>query len=119
MARLLIVEDEVVISLNTSMILEDEGHVVEQAYHGEEAMEIVQSFHPDLILTDFMMPRMDGLALIAALRASGWRGPIILSSAIPEANLPPDRARGHDAYLSKPYSSRQLTELIDALLARG
>lgn len=117
MARVLVVEDEFVIALNASMLLEDEGLLVDTAFDGAEALEIIASTPPDVIVTDYMMPTMDGLQLITTLRAQGWRGPIILATAISEERLPVSYKGGHDAYIAKPYLANDLIGLVKDLLA--
>ena len=118
MARVLVVEDEFVIALNASMLLEDEGLLVDTAFDGAEALEMVASNPPNLIITDYMMPTMDGLELITTLRAQGWRGPIILATAISEERLPAWYKGGHDAYISKPYLANDLISCVKELLSR-
>lgn len=119
MGRVLVVEDEFVIALNASMLLEDEGMLVDTAYDGAEALEMIVSNPPSLIVTDYMMPVMDGLELITALRRQGWRGPIILATAISEDRLPSNYKGGHDAYISKPYMAGDFVSLVKELLARA
>jgi len=119
MARVLVVEDEFVISLNACMLLEDEGMLVDAAYDGAEALEMVASNPPDLIVTDYMMPTMDGLEMIETLRGQGWQGPIILATAISEERLPASYKGGHDAFLSKPYLANELISKVHELLERS
>lgn len=112
MTRILLVEDEVIIGLSAATMLESVGYVVDNAYDGVEALERLKASPPDIIITDFMMPRMDGLALIAHLRGQAWSSPIILATAIPERDLPEGYQGGHDIHLNKPYG---LSELLAAV----
>ena len=64
MAKLLIVEDDVVIRRLYASALKAEGYEVETAGNGEEGLKKVKEFMPDLVLTDIMMPKMDGLELL-------------------------------------------------------
>lgn len=116
MARLLLIEDEVLISMSTSMLLEDEGHLVDVAPDGARGLEMALASPPDLIITDYMMPRMNGLDMIVELRARGSRVPVLLATSVPEAQLPSSYAGGHDAYVSKPYHVTQILEAIARLL---
>jgi CheY-like chemotaxis protein len=116
MARLLLVEDEVLISMSTSMLLEDEGHLVEVAHDGARGLEMALASPPDLIITDYMMPRMNGLDMIVELRVKGLRVPIILATSVPETQLPSAYPGGHDAYVSKPYRVAEILEAIARLL---
>ncbi|MFO0758273.1 MAG: response regulator [Byssovorax sp.] len=84
---------------------------VDEAADGEEALARVQSAPPDLILTDLMMPRMDGQALIKALRASPATRSvpvIVLSARAGEESVLEGFDLGADAYLVKPFSAREL-----------
>jgi CheY-like chemotaxis protein len=117
MARLLLVEDEVLISMSTSMLLEDEGHLVEVAPEGARGLEMALASPPDLIITDYMMPRMNGLDMIVELRARGSRVPILLATSVPETQLPSSYSGGHDMYVSKPYRVTQILEAIAKLLS--
>lgn len=114
MLRILLVEDEAIISLVTSIALEAAGHHVLDAVDGVEALQIVRQEQPQLILTDYMMPRMDGLELIARLREAGFEKPIILATAVPEASLPGQRQ--YDAYLPKPYREADLFDVVGRFL---
>lgn len=110
MLRILLVEDETLISLVTSIALEDAGYHVTVAMDGREGLRIAQQDQPELIINDYMMPRMTGLELIAQLRDAGFERPIILATSIPEEGLP-ERPR-YDAYISKPYREAELLALI-------
>lgn len=110
MLRILLVEDEVLISLVTSIALEDAGYHVTVAMDGREGLQIAQQDQPELIITDYMMPRMTGLELIRLLREAGFDRPIILATSIPEENLP--ERSSYDAYISKPYQEADLLALV-------
>lgn len=116
MARVLVVEDEFLISMSTGMLLEDEGHSVEFAYDGATGLEMAIASPPDLIITDYMMPRMSGLDMIAELRARGLRVPIVLATSIPESHLPSSYTRGHDAFVGKPYNEVQILAALKEIL---
>ena len=116
MARVLLVEDEVLISMSTSMLLEDEGYLVEVASDGARGLEMALASPPDLIVTDYMMPRMNGLDMIVELRVRGSRAPIVLATSVPETQLPPSYSGGHDVHIIKPYCAAQILETIARLL---
>ena len=117
MARILLVEDEVFISMATSMLLEDEGHVVDVASDGAKGLDMAVASPPDIIITDYMMPRMDGLTLIVRLRTLGSQVPIILATSVPESQLPSTYPGGHDSYVGKPYVIEQILEPLERLLS--
>lgn len=118
-ATILIVEDEAIIALGASMLLEDEGHTVVMAPHGEAGLEQARAVKPDLIITDYMMPRMDGLSMIRVLREEGVATPILLATSIPERSIQQNPHQLFDAYLGKPYREVDLLEAVRALLRSG
>lgn len=115
MLRILIVEDEPLISLVASLALEDAGFHVTVAMDGVEGLQIARQDLPELIITDFMMPRMSGLELIRQLREDGFDRPIILTTSIPEDTLPDQT--GYDAYIAKPYREAQLVAAVDRVMS--
>ena len=115
MLRVLLVEDEALISLVISIALEDAGYHVTVAMDGLEGLRIAQQDQPELIITDFMMPHMTGLELIRALREAGFTRPIILATSIPEENLPEQTE--YDAYIQKPYREADVLAAIARVTA--
>jgi CheY-like chemotaxis protein len=118
-AVVLIAEDEEPIAAAIASVVEDAGYEPVLATNGQEALASARERHPALVLTDMMMPRMDGLQLIAALRTDAATDghsvpPIILMTA-----AGPQRAReaGVDAILWKPFDITQLEQLLDRFLA--
>ena len=111
-----------------ALIVDDEPHVrallrdflatvcdeVATAASGEEALEIVPMFQPDVILTDMMMPGMSGPDLLDALRGAGVTVPVILISgtAIPTAE-------GFFGLLGKPFTLEKLAQVVIAALDHG
>ena len=86
MATVLIVEDEIGIGGLLEDVLLDEGHSVLLASNGRQALELVARNRPELILTDYMMPVMDGAAFIQALAddPSSAGIPVLVMSSMPE-----------------------------------
>jgi CheY-like chemotaxis protein len=70
--KILIVEDEVALVKVLVSKLEREGWSVAVAYNGAEGLEMAKELHPDLILLDIIMPRMDGMTMLKELRRNGW-----------------------------------------------
>ena len=106
--RILIVEDEALVADSLAYLLEEAGYNVTAVADGREGLERALESPPNLIISDFMMPRMSGLEMIKRLRAAGNTTPVILLTAVPEANLPPQA--GYDLYFSKPYVEKRLLE---------
>ena len=68
MARVLVVEDDLRLKMTYDILLQKEGHTVDRAVNGEEALEKLTSFRPDLILLDISMPKMNGIQFLEAAR---------------------------------------------------
>lgn len=111
MSRILVVDDEVAILGALVELLALDGHVVAGAADGVEALERLDAFRPDVVVTDWMMPRLDGRGLVLAMRADeATRAiPVIVLSAVPSPDL-----RGLDPvrFLRKPMDIDVLTRLI-------
>lgn len=112
----LIVEDEAPIAEALTLIVEDAGYTAITAAHGKEALALAKELRPKLVITDLMMPHLNGIDFIAALRAhaeaTGTESPpTVLMTAAGPARA---REAGADAVLRKPFD---ITE-IEALLRR-
>lgn len=119
MASILVVDDEFGIAQLLQEVLEDEGHEVVLATNGRQALEKALQSLPDLVITDFMMPILDGAGLITALRLQpSLQGiPVILMSAVSEATAV-DLCLGYDRFLRKPFRIVQVIDLVEGLIAR-
>ena len=116
MAQILIAEDEAFTALALVDLLRTQGHTVRDAADGAQAIGILEAFEADVIVTDLMMPRVDGYALIQHVRSRpGKPIPIILITGVPRAKLPADLA--YDGYLGKPVDHEGLMALIDQFAA--
>ncbi len=116
MATILVADDEPVILALLRDALEGEGHTVLTAPNGKEAFALSRAGHLDLVLSDVMMPLIDGVQLTRMLRAESLtRGlVVILMSAAP----PPDlQAVGATAFLAKPFDLDVVNRLIVRHLA--
>ncbi|MFI7541999.1 response regulator [Actinoplanes sp. NPDC049599] len=114
MSRILVVDDEPDLRYIMRRVFERAGHEVIDAGHGAAALEVVSGPLPDLVVTDMMMPVMDGAELIRRLRADPRTARIPILAATSNAQL----AAGADAVLTKPYQPSQLLAAATALLAR-
>ena len=121
-ASILLVEDEAATGRLVRMMLERAGHRVTVAGGGEEALQVLSEPAAafDLLLTDIVMPGMDGVELVRRVRAS-WPGlPVLLTSGYPAEYLADAGGVPADTdLLQKPFSARDLAERVDAALARG
>jgi CheY-like chemotaxis protein len=113
MANVLLVEDDVNLlqALETLLVLE--GHRVRRAENGTEAFNAASDDAPDIVVSDVMMPDMDGITLVRALKAAPLLAhiPVILTTAINVSHALPAQA-----FLRKPFSAVELVDLIDRLL---
>ncbi|KMO21284.1 response regulator [Methylobacterium platani] len=118
MATVLIVDDEFGIAELLDAVLSDEGHTVVTAANGRQGLARIAASPPDLIFLDFMMPVMDGPAMLAALIAApATRAiPVVMMSSMPEETVR-ERASGHAAFLRKPFRIAQVRALVEALVA--
>jgi two-component system chemotaxis response regulator CheY len=112
--RILVVDDEPDLRYLLRRSFERAGHQVIDAGHGAAALEAVQQVVPDLVVTDMMMPVMDGAELIRRLRSDPATAQIPILAATGDAQL----AGGADAVLRKPYQPRELVAAANALLAQ-
>ncbi len=109
MRRVLVVDDEENLRLLVRTILRREGLEVEVASSGEQALALVETFGPDVILTDVRMPRMGGLDLLTTLKAKGNDAVVIVMSAYGNVDLAIEamKAGAYD-YLQKPFKPEEL-----------
>lgn len=115
----LVVDDEETVCNVVSEILETIGFEAHRAYSAAEALSFLVTNTPDLILTDVMMPDIDGLTLIYKIRCATESAnvPIIVFSAIAATSDREAALRaGASAFLAKPFSSQELKEIIRPLL---
>ncbi|OGA17033.1 MAG: two-component system response regulator [Betaproteobacteria bacterium RIFCSPLOWO2_02_FULL_66_14] len=118
--KVLIVDDEQNIVTALEYLLGQSGYQVEVAQNGEEALAVVDSFAPDLVLLDVMMPRVNGYEVCRRLRERPeWRHVkiVMLSAKGREVEVSKGISLGADLYVVKPFSNTELVAQIDALLA--
>jgi CheY-like chemotaxis protein len=117
MAVVLIVDDEFGVANLLKDVLEDEGYRVLVASNGRQALGRVAEERPDLIITDFMMPTMDGAALIKALAANAKFKdiPVIVMSSLPEAAVK-ERSLPYALFVRKPFRILDLIDVVAELL---
>ena len=103
-----------------NLLLRKAGYAVLTAEDGLEAFEIAKQNHPDLVISDVSMPRMNGLEAARRLRERGATYPIMLLTArVTEADRERGRLAGADAQLDKPFSPAALAEHVRALCDAG
>lgn len=117
--KALIVDDDIDIGTVVQHIMEREGYDVIRAYDGVEAVDKARSDHPDLVIMDIMMPRMDGIEALKILKddASTSSIPVILLTAKDgDADVVNGWRTGAALYLKKPFVAVQLIAFIELIL---
>ena len=118
--RILVVEDEKKVASFIQGGLEGEGFSVEVAYDGESGVEMGSQSSFDLILMDVMLPKMDGLQAIKALREKGVESPVLcLTAKDTVEDIVAGLDSGSDDYLTKPFAFAELLARVRALVRRG
>jgi two-component system response regulator AtoC len=109
MRRVLVVDDEENLRLVLRTLLKRQGYEVETAESGEQALALVDTFGPDVILTDVRMPKMGGLDLLATLQAKGNDATVIVMSAYGNVDLALEaiKAGAYD-YVQKPFKHEEI-----------
>jgi len=118
--RVLLIEDDRETAQFLQKALKESGHAAELAEDGEAGLAVAQAGAFDVLIVDRMLPKLDGLSMVRALRQAGHRTPVLILSALGEVD---DRVRGlragGDDYLTKPYAYSELLARIDALARRA
>ncbi len=116
--RVLVVEDDAAIADVLRRALRQEGHEVRSAEDGVEALELAESFMPDLVILDLGLPKLDGVEVCRRLRAES-DAPILILTARTDTD---DRVEGLDSgaddYLVKPFERKELLARMRALMRR-
>jgi DNA-binding response OmpR family regulator len=117
--RVLIAEDEPSIVLSLEFLLGGAGYHVITARDGASALELARRHEPDLIVLDIMLPGMNGFEVCQALRADEVLGDVrilMLTARGGEHEIEKGRALGADAYVTKPFATRELVSTVRRLL---
>ena len=117
--KILIVDDEPNIVVPLQFLMEQNGYQVQIAETGEAAMDLIARYRPDLVLLDIMLPGVNGLEVCQMLREdpSLTKTKIILVSALGrDVDIAKGMAMGADAYITKPFSNREMVSRVNELL---
>jgi len=119
MTKVLLIEDDSETAEEITAELADRGFEVEWSANGIEGLDKARSLRPDAMIVDRLLPGMDGLTVIEALRKDQVRTPVLVLSALGAVD---DRVRGlrmgGDDYLTKPFAIVELIARVEALLRR-
>ncbi|MBI9071169.1 MAG: response regulator [Melioribacteraceae bacterium] len=122
MANILVVEDEISVNENICEILSIENHNCISAHNGLEALEVLKSNQIDLILSDIMMPQMDGISLYKNIVDEGkfWNIPFVfLTAKSEEADFREAMRLGASDYLRKPFKMKDLIDAVNVRLKKS
>ena len=118
--KILVVDDEPNIVISLEFLMKKEGFEVAVANDGDEALAKVASFNPELLLLDVMMPKKSGFEVCEALRADSERAGlkiVMLTAKGRDTEMAKGLAIGADAYVTKPFSTRELVDKVKEMLA--
>ena len=117
--HVLVVDDEDSITLSLRHLMKREGYQVSVARDGEEALAAVAADPPDLMLLDVMIPKRDGYDVCQTIRANpAWAGVriVMVSARGRDIEVEKGLALGADAYVTKPFSTRELAQMVRDLI---
>jgi len=117
--EILIVDDEPSIVVPIQFLMEQQGYNVLVAENGEDALDIIYKYKPDLILLDIMLPRIDGFEVCEIVRLNpDYRATkiIFLTAKGREVEIAKGLALGANAYITKPFSNTELVAKVKELL---
>ena len=117
-ARVLVVEDEVGLCNLVRAHLEQDGHEVHQAFDGAAALRLAAEVSPQLVVLDWMLPKLDGLSVCRELRRTRLMPIIMLTARDEESDRVMGLEVGADDYVVKPFSIRELVARVRAMLRR-
>ena len=119
MYKVLVIEDDVMMSDMLSMYLSEEGYSVMQAYRADEGLRLTTDFNPDLVLLDLILPDLDGMEVCALIRKRSNVPIMILSMKSEVSERVQALKAGADDYMCKPFSMHEMTARVEALIRRS
>jgi len=119
MGRVLVVEDEHDLNELIARQLRQDGHEVVQAFDGQAGLEAVERHAPDLVILDWMLPKLDGLVVCRRIRERHVTPILMLTARGEEADIVLGLEVGADDYLTKPFRIRELLARVRAMLRRS
>ena len=117
--EILIVDDEPGVAVAIQFLMEQQGHRVMVAQRGEDALDLIYKYKPDLILLDIMLPGISGWEVCEIIRLNpDYRNIkiVFLTARSSEVEIAKGLALGADAYITKPFSNDKLVARVNALL---
>jgi CheY-like chemotaxis protein len=119
-SRILVVDDEEIIHVSLKRILSRQGHQVDAAYGAPEALDRLAAEAYDLVITDLMMPEINGIELLQNMRAQGHRMPVLMITGYPTIRTALQALQlGAVDYLAKPFTRHELLGPVNRTLRRA
>ena len=116
--RILVIEDEPMVSEVVERYLRRDGHDVRAEFDGSAGLDAFEAFQPDLVVLDLMLPRVDGMEVCRRIRANSDTPIIMLTAKGEEVDRLVGLEVGADDYVTKPFSPRELAARVKAVLRR-
>lgn len=118
MATVLVVDDEFGIAELLEAVLAEDGHRVLTASNGRHGLDVLAAERPDLVFLDYMMPVMNGAAMLRAMQADSalHSVPVVIMSSLPHATVA-ERCSGYVAFLRKPFRITEIMEIAARLIS--
>lgn len=119
---ILLVDDEPNIIVPIEFLMKQQGYAVEKAYNGEEALAVLKSYIPDIIILDVMMPEMDGFEVAKQIRKNPTCNDvriIFLTAKGTDNDKLNGYATGGEAYITKPFDNDNLVNVVNEMLEFG
>jgi two-component system OmpR family response regulator len=118
--RILVIEDDTEVAAYIVKALKEEGHTADVVHDGDSGWTLARAGGYDVLIIDRMLPKKDGLSIVADLRSTDDRTPVLILSALGEVD---DRVQGlksgGDDYLTKPFAFSEMLARIEALIRRS
>jgi CheY-like chemotaxis protein len=119
-SRILVIDDEEIIHESLKRILGRQGHHVDAVFGAPEAMICLATREYDLVITDLMMPDVNGIQLLEAMRTKGYGVPVLMITGYPTIRTALEALRlGAVDYVSKPFTRQELLGPVKRTLRRG
>lgn len=117
--KILVAEDEPIMQKTIALRLKKDGHDVITTDNGREALSLIASENPDLVITDIMMPYASGLEIVGTVRNSGKKLPVIVLTAMGQENVVLEAFQlGADDFIAKPFSPNELSMRVKRLMVK-
>ena len=117
--RILVVDDEPKVLTIVRSYLQNAGFQVTEARDGKQAIEFFRQDNPELVILDIMMPELDGIEVLREIRRTSSIPVILLTARVEETDKLVGLELGADDYITKPFSPRELTARVKAVLRRA